>query len=654
MAVVRHGLGGAAAEVTDVAATVDRGVGIEHLLPVAGARNADAVARAGLGGEVAADDDEIRGVAIAAKVGEDALVGVVAVDPLEAGRIAVELVQRRRVRVEPVQVAHQSLHALVGRPLQKIPLQALVVVPLVPLAELAAHEQQLLAGLGEQEAEEKAEVGEALPVVARHAREEGALAVHDLVVGERQDEVLVEGVEVAERQLVVVEPAEERIAAEVLQRVVHPAHVPLEAEAQTADVRRPRHHGPGGRLFGDRLRPRAGRVDLGVQPPQQVDRLQVLAASVAVGNPLPLAARVVAVEHRGHGIDPQSVGVVAVEPEERAADQEAPHLVAPVIEDVAAPVGVETFARVAVLVEMGAVEVTQTVGVGGEVRRHPVEDDADAALVESVDQGHEVLRRAEAARRREVAGRLVAPRAEERVLHHGKHLDVGEAQVGDVVAEVLGQLAVGEGAVALLDHATPRAEVHLVDRHRLLVRGSLGPALEPLAVVPAVVQGPDDRSRARRHLGVKGERIGLLGAGPVVAGVDVVLVEVSRPYPGDEPLPDTRGSARTQRVALAVPAVEVADHPHPERIRRPDGEVRPVDALRRQRMRSELLVEPEVTALVEQVQIVVRQQREAGAGGRDAISALPRHRANALQASRRMSTQGAALLPESGQGFRPR
>ena len=63
-------------------------------------------------------------------------------------------------------------------------------------------------------------------------------------------------------------------------------------------------------------------------------------------------------------------------------EQEAAHLVAAVVEDVAAPVGVEALPRVGVLVQVRAVEVGQAVLVGREVRRHPVEDHADAVLVQ--------------------------------------------------------------------------------------------------------------------------------------------------------------------------------------------------------------------------------------------------------------------------------
>ena len=69
----------------------------------------------------------------------------------------------------------------------------------------------------------------------------------------------------------------------------------------------------------------------------------------------------------------------------------------------------KALARIGVLVEVRAVEVGEAVLVVGEVRRHPVENDADVVLVEVVHEVLEVLRRAEARGGREVSGDLVAP-----------------------------------------------------------------------------------------------------------------------------------------------------------------------------------------------------------------------------------------------------
>ena len=286
----------------------------------------------------------------------------------------------------------------------------------------------------------------------------------------------------------------------------------------------PGDHGPGRRLLGDRLDVGEGAVDGLVEAPEEGDGLEVLAAAVVVGDPLPRLAGVVEVEHGGHGVDAQAVGVVAVEPEEGAADEELADLVAAVVEDGALPVGVEALARVLVLVERGAVEAAQAVPVGGEVGGHPVQDDADAVLVEHVDEVHEVLGRAVAAGRREVADRLVAPRAVEGVLHDRQELDVGEAHVPDVFGEDGGHLAVGERAVALLRDAAPRAQVDLVDRDGGGEGVGRAAAGHPVGVAPAVVEVPDDGGRARGRLGVDAEGIGLLGAGAVRGG-DGIFVE---------------------------------------------------------------------------------------------------------------------------------
>ena len=98
-----------------------------------------------------------------------------------------------------------------------------------------------------------------------------------------------------------------------------------------------------------------------------------------------------------------------LQPVERVGDEEVPDLGAPEIVDQRVPVLVEAEARILVLVERGAVEAGEAVRVGREMRRHPVDDDADAGLVAAVDEAGEGLRRAEAAGRREEADRLIAP-----------------------------------------------------------------------------------------------------------------------------------------------------------------------------------------------------------------------------------------------------
>jgi len=76
--------------------------------------------------------------------------------------------------------------------------------------------------------------------------------VDRLVVGEGQHEALGEGVDEAEGQLVVVIAAMNRVLGEVLEGVVHPAHVPFEPEAEATEGGRPRDAVPRRGLLGHR------------------------------------------------------------------------------------------------------------------------------------------------------------------------------------------------------------------------------------------------------------------------------------------------------------------------------------------------------------------------------------------------------------------
>src|SRR5262245_3767290 len=156
-----------------------------------------------------------------------------------------------------------------------------------------------------------------------------------------------------------------------------------------------------------------------VHAPEEGDGTEILAPAELVRHPLARLPRVVQIEGRGDGVDPKPVGVIAVEPEERAVEQEVRDLAATIVEYERAPVGMLALARVGVLIEVRAVEVGKSVRITREVRWHPVENDPHAAPVEIVHEGHEIPRATEATRGREIADGLIAPRAVKRMLHDG-------------------------------------------------------------------------------------------------------------------------------------------------------------------------------------------------------------------------------------------
>src|SRR6476661_1476389 len=96
-------------------------------------------------------------------------------------------------------------------------------------------------------------------------------------------------------------------------------------------------------------------------------------------------------------------------PEKRVRDEEAAHFIAAKIDNQRSPFLVLAPPRIFMLVERRSVEVCETMRVFREVRRHPIDNDADALLVQRVDEVHEVIRGAKARSRRVVANSLIAP-----------------------------------------------------------------------------------------------------------------------------------------------------------------------------------------------------------------------------------------------------
>ena len=80
-----------------------------------------------------------------------------------------------------------------------------------------------------------------------------------------------------------------------------------------------------------------------------------------------------------------------LEQEDRVGDEEVAHLATAKVEDVRAPIGVLSALGIWVLVQRRAIEATECPFVLGEVRGNPVDDDADACLVQFVDEVSEVI-----------------------------------------------------------------------------------------------------------------------------------------------------------------------------------------------------------------------------------------------------------------------
>ena len=99
-----------------------------------------------------------------------------------AAPLEVTLIQSGLRMIHPVQFAHRALNAPMAVILQQMPGEFGIVIPFRRLPEFTAHEQQFFSGMAPHEAEIGAQIGKSLPVITRHAAEQGILAVHHFVM----------------------------------------------------------------------------------------------------------------------------------------------------------------------------------------------------------------------------------------------------------------------------------------------------------------------------------------------------------------------------------------------------------------------------------------------------------------------------------------
>ena len=415
------------------------------------------------------------------------------------------------------------------------------------------------------------------------------------------------------------------VGLHVVQRVVHPTHVPLEVEAQAAVLGWVGHERPRRGLLGNHRDIRVVLAHRGVALADKRDGFVVFLGAARVEL---LEARIVhakvEVEHGSDAVHADAIGVVLVNPVEQVGDEEGAHLAAREVELVRAPVGVNL-----VLVEHLAVESGEALLVGAEAARYPVENHADAGLVAGVDKVLELLGLTVARGWGEVTRHLIAPRAVKRVLHDGHELDVRVAHGAHVVHQLDGEVVVrvelaalsgeriaraGIGAVRarvslrLVAVTAPRAKVHLKDVERGLELVCLGALGEPCLVAPCIAGDVvRARGRTRCFLGKERVRVCLVEA---LAGVclDHKLVERTHLDAGDKALPDIAGLGLGERIGPLIPVVELPNHVNALHLGRPDGKVEALGAVLVDGLVcAHLVVAAVPLALCQQVEVVVAQ-----------------------------------------------
>jgi len=141
----------------------------------------------------------------------------------------------------------------------------------------------------------------------------------------------------------------------------------------------------------------------------ELDGFEILSTAITVRYPFSVLTRIIEIEHGSNSIDPQTVDMILIEPEQGTANKKITHLLAAVIVDQRTPFGVGSLAGVLMLIKRGTVEIGKTVGIFWKMGRHPVKQDANLILMADIDEIHKIVGNTVSACHTEGTCNLVAP-----------------------------------------------------------------------------------------------------------------------------------------------------------------------------------------------------------------------------------------------------
>ena len=148
-----------------------------------------------------------------------------------------------------------------------------------------------------------------------------------------------------------------RIIFDIIQIIVHKAHIPLQVKAQPVVLQRSRNLRECSTLLRNGKDTGIPFLHDGIQMLDQFDGFQVLLSAVHIGNPFPILFTVIQIKHTRHSVHPDAVRVVFFHPEQSIRDQVIGDLGPAVIVNQCPPMRMAALSGIQMLIETGTVKM---------------------------------------------------------------------------------------------------------------------------------------------------------------------------------------------------------------------------------------------------------------------------------------------------------
>ena len=177
-------------------------------------------------------------------------------------------------------------------------------------------------------------------------------------------------------------------------------------------------------------------------------------------------------------------------PKQTIGKQEIADLTLIVIKDICTPMRMFSTSWIRMLIQWLSVKHTKSVRIFREMCRYPVQDHANPLVMHIIYKIHKIIRIAISSGWSIITRYLISPRAVKRMLRNSHQFNMCISHFMDILRDHWRKLSIGEESIIIIFHTfSPRTQMHLIDRHRLLpqrLSRLLGTVMHPAVIIPMI------------------------------------------------------------------------------------------------------------------------------------------------------------------------
>ena len=150
-----------------------------------------------------------------------------AVDPLETVSRIISFPESRMFQIKLIKISHKMSKSLMNRIIQKHPVLLTFFIPFSKLSDFISHKIQFLSGMCIHVHIKSPGLRKFFIIVTIHFLHDSSLSVNYLVMRKRKQETSIIIIHHGKSQFVIIVTSVFRGSTEIIQCIIHPAHVPF-------------------------------------------------------------------------------------------------------------------------------------------------------------------------------------------------------------------------------------------------------------------------------------------------------------------------------------------------------------------------------------------------------------------------------------------